>query len=148
MVVRNCTTGEILKGEEAPKADEIDSWLEAHPGFEVISRDAASDSEDENDDDIFQRRLPEHKDDEYEGAFHYPFKNASFLGLNEDERNKMIIEKARNEEDEYDAKTRSQLESYYATAHRIKEKIVRQHSTLGSNDHSLQLKPYQVRIFL
>uniref|UniRef100_A0A914EBK5 Uncharacterized protein n=1 Tax=Acrobeloides nanus TaxID=290746 RepID=A0A914EBK5_9BILA len=132
VIVRNTTTGEIIKGEEAPKADEIDAWLEAHPGFEVISRDAASDSEDDNDDDYLQRRLPEPKEDEYEG-------------MDEEQKNKMIIEKARNEEDEYDTKTKNQLESYYATAHRIKEKIVKQHSTLGGGDPNLNLKPYQLK---
>ena len=64
--------------------------------------------------------------------------------MDEEQRNKMIIEKARNEEDEYDTKTKNQLESYYATAHRIKEKIVKQHSTLGGGDPNLNLKPYQV----
>lgn len=64
--------------------------------------------------------------------------------MDEDQRNRRIIEKARNEEDEYDLKTKSQMESYYATAHRIKEKIVRQHSTMGGCDPSLLLKPYQV----
>lgn len=67
-----------------------------------------------------------------------------FLGLDEEQRNRRIIEKARNEEDEYDQKTKSQMESYYATAHRIKEKVVKQHSTLGGGNPNLQLKPYQV----
>jgi hypothetical protein len=67
------------------------------------------------------------------------------LDLDEEQRNRRILEKARNEEDEYDSKNqRQQMESYYATAHRVKERIVKQHSTLGSADSSLQLKPYQV----
>lgn len=52
------------------------------------------------------------------------------------------IFKARNEEDEYDQRNRKQMADYYATAHRIKEKIVQQHSTMGSD--TLLLKPYQV----
>lgn len=73
--------------------------------------------------------------------------NYSFLkvlGLDEETRNRKIIEKARNEEDEYDQKSKRQIESYYATAHKIKEKIVAQHSSLGGGDAALQLKPYQV----
>lgn len=35
------------------------------------------------------------------------------------------------------------MESYYATAHKIKEKIVAQHSSMGGGDPNLQLKPYQ-----
>lgn len=64
--------------------------------------------------------------------------------MDEEQRNRRIIEKARNEEDEYDQKTKSQMESYYATAHRIKEKIVKQHTTMGAGDPLLTLKPYQV----
>lgn len=70
--------------------------------------------------------------------------NSHVIGLDEETRNKKIIEKARNEEDEYDQKRAAQDQSYYATAHRIKERIVKQHSSLGGGDDSLQLKPYQV----
>lgn len=64
--------------------------------------------------------------------------------MDEETRNRKIIEKARNEEDEYDQKNKRQMESYYATAHKIKEKIVTQHSSLGGGNPALQLKPYQV----
>lgn len=71
--------------------------------------------------------------------------NTLITDLDEEQRNRRILEKARNEEDEYDSKNqRQQMESYYATAHRVKEKIVKQHSTLGAVDPNLQLKPYQV----
>lgn len=71
--------------------------------------------------------------------------NTLITDLDEEQRNRRILEKARNEEDEYDSKNqRQQMESYYATAHRVKEKIVKQHSTLGAADPNLQLKPYQV----
>ncbi|KAK0402086.1 hypothetical protein QR680_016138 [Steinernema hermaphroditum] len=135
--VRDCETGEILHGMEAPKADEIDAWMETHPGYEVVSRDeasSASDSGEEEDDEPIEG-MPNVQDsddkDEYEG-------------LDEEQRNKKILERARNEEDEYAAKSRSQMESYYATAHRIVEKIVKQHSSLGGGDPNLQLKPYQL----
>uniref|UniRef100_A0A0M3JMD8 FACT complex subunit n=1 Tax=Anisakis simplex TaxID=6269 RepID=A0A0M3JMD8_ANISI len=67
--------------------------------------------------------------------------------LDEETRNRKIIEKARNEEDEYDQKNRRQMESYYATAHKIKEKIVAQHPSMGGGDPTLLLKPYQVGIY-
>ncbi|KAI1704447.1 bromodomain-containing protein [Ditylenchus destructor] len=67
--------------------------------------------------------------------------------LTPEEKNKRIIEKARNEEDEYDQKTSkaSQMESYYATAHKVSEMVVKQPSLLGGGDSSLQLKPYQLK---
>uniref|UniRef100_F1KQU9 ATP-dependent helicase brm n=1 Tax=Ascaris suum TaxID=6253 RepID=F1KQU9_ASCSU len=66
-------------------------------------------------------------------------------GLDEEARNRMIIEKARMEEDEYDQKTKRQSESYYATAHRIKEEVTVQPSTMGGGNPTLQLKPYQLK---
>jgi len=109
--------------------------MDANPGYEVISRDAGSDSEEEPDiEPAKEVVVPERKEEEDE-----------FEGLDEETRNKRIIEKARNEEDEYDQKTKQQMESYYATAHQIKEKIVKQHSSLGASDPSLQLKPYQIK---
>uniref|UniRef100_A0A915ETT0 Uncharacterized protein n=1 Tax=Ditylenchus dipsaci TaxID=166011 RepID=A0A915ETT0_9BILA len=135
MIVRNCATGEILTGDDVPNMEEIEDWIEKNPGFEIISRDAISDSENEEEKAEPEPKKPvveEVKDDEFEG-------------LDEEQRNKKIIEKARNEEDEYDQKTKSQMESYYATAHKIKEKVVKQHSSLGAADENLKLKPYQIK---
>ena len=131
VIIRNCSTGELLKSEETPTADELDAWLETHPGYEVVSRDALSDSEDEEE-KTTEKPKEEEVDDEFEG-------------LDEETRTKKIIEKARNEEDEYDQRTRRQMESYYATAHRVKEVVAAQHSTLGGGDPNLQLKPYQLK---
>lgn len=129
--------------------DEIEEWMENNPGYEVISRDAVSDSDDEKSiiEDI-KPKIEEKKYDEFEGLFfnYYFYFIFLFLGLDEEQRNRIIIEKARNEEDEYDLKTKSQMESYFATAHRIKEKVVKQHSTMGGGDPTLLLKPYQVYI--
>ncbi|MCP9264780.1 ATP-dependent helicase brm [Dirofilaria immitis] len=130
--IRDATTGEILPVEEMPKSEDIDNWIEAHPGHEVISREEYSESEDSESDEPIPEPIEQKKDDEFEG-------------MDEETRNRKIIEKARNEEDEYDQKNRRQMESYYATAHKIKEKIVAQHSSLGGENPALQLKPYQVR---
>lgn len=29
------SSGKILKGEDAPRASQVDAWLEQHPGYEV-----------------------------------------------------------------------------------------------------------------
>jgi SWI/SNF-related matrix-associated actin-dependent regulator of chromatin subfamily A protein 2/4 len=108
--------------------------MEMHPGYEVISRDAGSDMDDDDYDEARPRNEEEEgdeKDDELEG-------------LDEEQRNKLIIEKARNEEDEYSS-NKQQIESYYATAHRIRERVVKQHSSLGAGNPELQLKPYQLK---
>ncbi|CAI5455069.1 unnamed protein product [Caenorhabditis angaria] len=63
-----------------------------------------------------------------------------------DQRDKSkIIEKARNEEDEYDEKVQSQIENYYSVAHRHRETITGQHRMMGNGDPTLLLKPYQIK---
>lgn len=83
LIVRNSATGEILKGDDAPKADELEEWLEQNPGFEVISRDAASDSDDENSDDGYKEHDHGYiKEDEFEGIFaceYFEYHNARIL---------------------------------------------------------------------
>ncbi|CAB3409909.1 unnamed protein product [Caenorhabditis bovis] len=130
--VRDVSTGKILTGEDAPKPEELDVWLETHPGFEVVPRDQLSDDDEDDDEDVPVEQLKEEKDDQY-------------AGLDEETKAKMIIEKARNEEDEYDQKTKKQMADYYATAHKVKEKIVQQHSTMGGGNPNLLLKPYQIK---
>ncbi|CAI5448367.1 unnamed protein product [Caenorhabditis angaria] len=129
--VREVSTGKILTGDQAPKPEELEIWLETHPEYEAVPRDNLSDDEDEEEEPIIEEPK-EDKDDQY-------------AGMDEETKAKMILEKARNEEDEYDQKTKKQLADYYAIAHRIKEKIVQQHSSMGEGNEHLQLKPYQIK---
>lgn len=75
ITVRNSASGEVLKGEEAPKAEELEEWLERNPGYEVVSRDSgATDSEDDDQADEVDEPEEkatdeaEKKDDEFEGG--------------------------------------------------------------------------------
>lgn len=34
--IREVATGKMLSVDEAPKAEEVDAWLETHPGYEVV----------------------------------------------------------------------------------------------------------------
>merc|ERR1711997_553457 len=47
--VKELSTGKILRGEDAPLASELESWLEKNPGYEEVPRD--EDSEDDSDDE-------------------------------------------------------------------------------------------------
>uniref|UniRef100_A0A0N5ALU6 SNF2-family ATP dependent chromatin remodeling factor snf21 n=1 Tax=Syphacia muris TaxID=451379 RepID=A0A0N5ALU6_9BILA len=132
LFIRETATGTMLPASDCPKPEEVDAWLETHPGYEVVSRDECNSDSDGSDEEIIPP-VETKKDDEFEG-------------LDEEARNRKIIEKARNEEDEYEQKNRRQIESYYATAHKIKEKVVTQHSSMGGDNPSLQLKPYQACI--
>ncbi|GMT24306.1 hypothetical protein PFISCL1PPCAC_15603, partial [Pristionchus fissidentatus] len=127
--VREIATGKFLPPDETPGPEELEVWLESHPEYEAAPRDDVSDdSESEDEHEVRKEEEP----DEFEG-------------LTDDQKAKKILEKARNEEDEYDQKTKKQMADYYSTAHRIKEKIVMQHSTMGGGNPDLQLKPYQIR---
>ncbi|EPB74025.1 protein, SNF2 family [Ancylostoma ceylanicum] len=127
--VREISTGKILQGDDAPKPDELEVWLETHPGFEVVPRDQLSDDSDSEEEEAPAPATTKNVDE--------------YAGMDEETKARLILEKARNEEDEYDQRNRKQMADYYATAHRIKEKIVQQHSTMGNE--TLQLKPYQLK---
>merc|ERR1711997_823446 len=45
--VKELSTGKILRGDDAPLASELESWLEKNPGYEEVPRD--EDSEDDSD---------------------------------------------------------------------------------------------------
>jgi len=45
--VVNSATGEVLEGEDAPRLDELDGWLDLNQGWEVVPREA-EEGDDEN----------------------------------------------------------------------------------------------------
>lgn len=40
-------TGQILSGEDAPRASQLEAWLEMHPGYQVAPRDDAEEGSEE-----------------------------------------------------------------------------------------------------
>lgn len=48
VTVVETATGKKLKGEERPLMSQLNSWLESHPGWEVV--DYSDDSDDSDDD--------------------------------------------------------------------------------------------------
>ncbi|CAJ0928871.1 unnamed protein product, partial [Mesorhabditis belari] len=130
--IREVATGRLLPPEDCPSPDDVDTWLETHPGFEIAARDQVSDESEDEVEVQPKEEKKEEDDDEMEG-------------LTDDEKARRILEKARNEEDEYDPKNKKRMADYYATAHRIKEVVVLQHSTMGGGDPTLKLKPYQIK---
>uniref|UniRef100_A0A4W3GS33 SWI/SNF related BAF chromatin remodeling complex subunit ATPase 4a n=1 Tax=Callorhinchus milii TaxID=7868 RepID=A0A4W3GS33_CALMI len=65
-------SGRILAGADAPKAGQLDTWLEMNPGYEVAPR---SDSEDSGSEEEEEVRVRQDVDDEYSAA------NSSIRGL-------------------------------------------------------------------
>ena len=46
--VMNTETGEILSGEDAPLASQLDAWMEMNPGHEVAPRGDGESGEEES----------------------------------------------------------------------------------------------------
>ena len=118
--VTKVSTGEILEGPDAPKSSELDAWLEAHPGWEVVPREV-----DEGDDE----------DDENSNS-----NNATTSGAQgKSDEPKGEGELPQVEDDEYNSGPGQG--SYYGVAHRIRERVTEQANILVGGS----LKPYQIR---
>lgn len=120
VAVVETATGKELRGEEAPLASQLNSWLEANPGWEVIDE---SDDDDEDEDGIS--------------------KDASDKGLKdkfECDNPKEVILKAKSEDDEY--KNTSEEHTYYSIAHTIHESVTEQASIMVNG----KLKEYQIKV--
>lgn len=118
-------TGRMLSGEDAPSASELQQWLEEHPGWEKLD-DNENNSESEEDEDSAS------SDDEQQDG-------EDKEEISEDVKAKQIIEKAKNEDDEY--KSSADEQTYYSIAHTINEKVTQQASIMVNG----KLKEYQIR---
>ncbi|XP_051569659.1 transcription activator BRG1 isoform X4 [Myxocyprinus asiaticus] len=132
-------SGKILTGMDAPKAGQLDTWLEMNPGYEVAPRSDSEDSgSEEDEDDEEEQHQPSQSSTEEKKKFPDPD--------NEDVSEvdaRHIIEHAKQDvDDEYGSAAFARgLQSYYAVAHAVTEKVDRQ-STLLVNG---QLKQYQIK---
>ena len=116
--VKELSTGKILRGEDAPLASELESWLEKNPGYEEVPRD--EDSEDDSDDEA---------------------KQAAIEAGGEDTTDK-VIEKAKEEAKKMeDEETKGETQDYYSIAHTITEEVTAQPTILCGGT----LKEYQLK---
>lgn len=84
--------GRMLKGEEAPLASQLNSWLDAHPGWEVMEESDDEDDDEQEDDEESNQKIK---------------KSSLEKGVDEKEP----IKKAKMEDDEY--KNASEEHTYY-----------------------------------
>ena len=132
--VKNISTGEIKDGPDAPLANELESWLEKNPGWQALSKET-SDDEDETSGDVPSHIL------ETTVTIPIPTADEQEKGVVEDEKIvKEVLTKAKQatEDDEYHT---ASLDSYYAVAHRVRERVTKQSSLLIGG----MLKPYQIQ---
>uniref|UniRef100_A0A8C0BVU6 SWI/SNF related, matrix associated, actin dependent regulator of chromatin, subfamily a, member 2 n=1 Tax=Buteo japonicus TaxID=224669 RepID=A0A8C0BVU6_9AVES len=118
--VTHTETGKVLLGPEAPKASQLDAWLEMNPGYEVAPR---SDSEDES-------------GSEYEEEVCVFKKNTLTSNTVKNKTAKQDVD------DEYSMQYSARgSQSYYTVAHAITERVEKQSSLLINGT----LKHYQLQ---
>ncbi|CAF4832624.1 unnamed protein product, partial [Rotaria magnacalcarata] len=132
--VKNASTGEIKDGPDAPLESELDSWLEKNPGWQAVPADNSDDEE-------AAARETAARLAETTVTIPTPTPDEQEKGVVEDETIvKEVLTKAKQatEDDEYHT---SSLDSYYAVAHRVRERVIKQSALLVGGS----LKPYQIQ---
>ncbi|XP_071208564.1 probable global transcription activator SNF2L2 isoform X2 [Salvelinus alpinus] len=136
-------TGKVLQGLDAPKASQLEAWLEMNPGYELAPR---SDSEESG------SEFEEEDEEEVPGVSSRPDSQSEekkILDTNSDEFptnvTKHIIESAKQDVDDEYTVPETELtifqQSYYGVAHAIIERVDKQSSLLING----MLKHYQVQ---
>ncbi|KAL0276318.1 UNVERIFIED_CONTAM: hypothetical protein PYX00_003911 [Menopon gallinae] len=120
VTVVESATGKTLTGEEAPLSSEVESWLDSHPGWEVLEEETEDDEEEFED-----------EDGENDGAKQSSSKQSDDIDA------KAVINKAKVEDDEY----KTDEQTYYSIAHTINEVVVEQASIMVNG----KLKEYQIK---
>lgn len=128
ITVIETTTGKKLSGNDAPLATQLETWLEVHPGYEVAPREATSDTDDSEDES------EEDEDEEMDDEELQQPRREGENGAHAD----TIPKDAIVEDDEY---KNSGMESYYGTAHAIREEVRTQSSLMVNGS----LKEYQIK---
>uniref|UniRef100_A0A672V9I4 SWI/SNF related BAF chromatin remodeling complex subunit ATPase 2 n=1 Tax=Strigops habroptila TaxID=2489341 RepID=A0A672V9I4_STRHB len=123
--VTHTETGKVLLGPEAPKASQLDAWLEMNPGYEVAPR---SDSEDES-------------GSEYEEEV-CVCKKKNTVTSNKVKPKYFMWTAKQDVDDEYSMQYSARgSQSYYTVAHAITERVEKQSSLLINGT----LKHYQLQ---
>nr|CAD7200421.1 unnamed protein product [Timema douglasi] len=138
VTVIETATGKVLCGDEAPLASQLQTWLDMHTGWEAAPReDDGEDDDDDDDDESSDDNSEEDYDDD--GDIKKKCNSASATNLTEDDKAKVVIQKAKVEDDEY--KNYTEEQTYYSIAHTITEKVTEQTQIMVNG----QLKEYQIR---
>ncbi|XP_034386499.1 transcription activator BRG1 isoform X4 [Cyclopterus lumpus] len=131
-------SGNILTGVDAPKAGQLETWLEMNPGYEVAPRSDSEDSEEEEEEEEEEEPQPSAALVEEKKKISDPdCEDVSEVDV------RHILENAKQDvDDEYSGAAFDRgLQSYYSVAHAVTEKVDKQSSLLING----QLKQYQVK---
>ncbi|XP_056607331.1 transcription activator BRG1 isoform X3 [Triplophysa dalaica] len=135
-------SGKILTGVDAPKAGQLDTWLEMNPGYEVAPRSDSEDSgseEDEEEEEEPQALMPSQSQSTEEKK---KIPDPDSEDVSEVDVRHIIEHAKQDVDDEYGSAAFARgLQSYYAVAHAVTERVDKQSSLLING----QLKQYQIK---
>ncbi|XP_057327436.1 ATP-dependent helicase brm-like isoform X2 [Microplitis mediator] len=124
--VYEVSTGRTLTGEDAPLMSQLNSFMESHPGWEVVESDS-----DEDDDDDEEENVSGQKAKAGDSAVSAESNSESIS------ETKKKLNKAKVEDDEY----KTEEQTYYSIAHTVHECVTEQASIMVNGI----LKEYQIK---
>ncbi|XP_068130422.1 transcription activator BRG1 isoform X1 [Hyperolius riggenbachi] len=136
-------SGKILTGADAPKAGQLDAWLEMNPGYEVAPRSDSEESgseEEEEEEEEDQTSTPVSSQTAVEEK---KLADPDSDDVSEACAREIIACARQDEDDEYSISHAEPTgpQSYYAVAHAVSERVDKQSSLLVNG----VLKQYQVK---
>ncbi|XP_070196110.1 probable global transcription activator SNF2L2 [Littorina saxatilis] len=126
--VINMETGQILSGEDAPLASQLETWMEENPQWQIANKD----DEEEDDEDGSEEEEEEDENSQQAGPSHA-------TRVEDDDASRGVEPGRVGDDDEYNAEGSNA--NYYSLAHTVSETITEQASILVNG----QLKEYQVK---
>ncbi|NWT48757.1 SMCA4 protein, partial [Chroicocephalus maculipennis] len=136
-------SGKILTGTDAPKAGQLEAWLEMNPGYEVAPRSDSEESGSEEEEEEEEEEQPQPAQPALPVEEKKKIPDPDSDDVSEVDARHIIENAKQDVDDEYgvsQALARG-LQSYYAVAHAVTERVDKQ-STLMVNG---VLKQYQIK---
>ncbi|KAG7281626.1 hypothetical protein CRUP_019138 [Coryphaenoides rupestris] len=136
---RKTESGNILSGVDAPKAGQLDTWLEQNPGYEVAPRSDTDDSEEEEEEEQEEEEEPQPSTAPVEEK-QKKIPDPDSEDVSEVDVRHIIDHAKQDVDDEYGSAAFARgLQSYYSVAHAVTERVDKQSSLLING----RLKQYQ-----
>ncbi|XP_071490334.1 probable global transcription activator SNF2L2 [Diadema antillarum] len=137
VTVMNTETGQVLSGDNAPKANQLEAWLEMNPGYAVAPRDEGSDEEESGSEEDEE----DEEEEEEEKPIEEPIPIPRVAPDMSDKTAKEIIQESAVNDDEYKTESSAGGQGYYNMAHSVNEIVTTQPDMLVNGT----LKAYQVK---
>ncbi|KAL5021635.1 hypothetical protein ScPMuIL_000790 [Solemya velum] len=138
VTVMETATGQVLSGEHAPLASQLETWLEMNPGYEVVPRDDGEDEEEEE-----SEEEEEDTESQPQSVEEIPEEPKAEADMDDEDVSVLVdclllVHVNREVDDEYKS---TDDKNYYGIAHKYKETVREQASIMVNG----QMKEYQIK---